>query len=256
MVTEVPSPNRNQQAFWQLQPQQAQQQPQQQIQSPQQQQRQQQQQQQQQQVQQQFRQYQISSPRYEPTTTTTIYMEYDDDDSDNEDFSGSDDDDDDEPIITTTLIRSGRPSPTLSPYHRKNSSKNSNPFLSCGGKSCNGNGDCTVTGGDYKLYGHKIIATSDLNMKRKKKISRRAQSRTNAVAIKAIYITTTTTTTTSQSPSPTKGSPYAPRCTGYGSSKKRSKGTRARTRNLIGVGKRQLLSSRKLKQQQQPGLFP
>ena len=185
-------------------------------------------------------------------------MEYDDD-SDSDDFSGSDDDDD-VPTITTTLIRSGRPSPTLSPYHRKNidSNKNSNPFLSCGGKSCNGNDSCTATGGDYRLYGHKIIATDDLNRKRKKEISRRAQSRTNAVVIKTIYITTTTTTT-SQSPSPTKGSPYVPRCTGYSSSKKRSKDTRARTRNLIGVGKRQLLSSRKLKQQQQqqpPGLFP
>ena len=189
--------------------------------------------------------------------TTSIYMEFDGS-SDSDDYI-DDEDDDDNYIVqptTTTLIRSGRRSPTMGPCP-KNDSLCNNPFLSNGSNNNNNNNN-NGNNDDYKLFRHKIIATNVMNRKRKKEISRRAQYRSNAVVIKTVYIMTMSTPSKSsinsqntpsssgQNVSPVK-STYKPRINGSFESKKRSKGSRSPTRNLIGFGKRQLLSSRKLK---------
>lgn len=197
------------------------------------------------------------SQNYEPTS---FYMEFDDG-SDSDDFSDSEDDFIVPTTTTTTLIRSGRRSPTISSYPQNNPQYN--PFLSNGANKSINNNNINKNANDHKLYGHKIIATNVLNRKRKKEITRRAQHRSNAVVIRTIYIMTTTTGERSASASPTS-SPTTTPASSDGSvmmpikpafksnsdsfgSKKRSKGIRSPTRNLIGTGKRQLLSSRKLK---------
>lgn len=189
--------------------------------------------------------------------TTSIYMEFDDS-SDSDDYSDTNNSTDDDTYIvqptTTTLIRSGRRSPTMGPYPKNDVL--CNPFLSNGS---NGNN----LSDDYKLFRHKIVATGGMNRRRKKELSRRAQYRSNAVVIKTVYIMTMSTpsksglknTQNSQNSSSSNGqnvspvkSTYNSRINGSLENKKRSKGNaRSPTRNLIGFGKRQLLSSRKLK---------